>query len=83
MGGMIRCIRNDYNLDKLENEINRTDSVLDLEEMYESIKQKNNIYIDTDTESSENNHYAENTLIKERKKHSRSMYIPTTITTKI
>ena len=23
---MIRCIRNDYNLDKLENEINRTDS---------------------------------------------------------
>ena len=26
MGGMIRCIRNDYNLDKVENEINRTDS---------------------------------------------------------
>ena len=40
---MIRCIRNDYNLDKVENEINRTDSVVDFEEMYESIKQKNNI----------------------------------------
>ena len=48
---MIRCIRNDYNLDKVENEINRTDS--------------------------------ENTLIKGRKKHSRSMYISTTISTKI
>ena len=47
---MIRCIRNDYNLDKVENEINRTDS--------------------------------ENTLIKERKKYSRSMYITTTISTK-
>ena len=50
IGGMIRCIRNDYNLDKVENEINRTNS--------------------------------ENTLIKE-KKHSRFMYIPTTISTKI
>ena len=48
---MIRCIRNDYNLDKVENEINRTDS--------------------------------ENTLIKERKKHSKSMYIHTTISNKI
>ena len=48
---MIRCIRNNYNLDKLENDINRTDS--------------------------------EKTLIKERKKHSRSIYIPTTISTKI
>ena len=40
MGGMIRCIWNDYNLDldKVENEINRTDSVVDFEEMYESIK---------------------------------------------
>ena len=35
---MIRCIRNDYNLDKIENEINRTDSIADFEEMYESIK---------------------------------------------
>ena len=48
---MIRCIRNDYNLDKVKNEINIIDS--------------------------------ENTLIKERKKHSRSIYIPTTISTKI
>ena len=48
---MIRCIRNDYNLDKVENEINIIDS--------------------------------ENTLIKESKKHSRSMYIPKTISTKI
>ena len=38
IGGMIRCIRNDYDLDKVENEINRTDSVVDFEEMYESIK---------------------------------------------
>ena len=51
MGGIVRCIRNEYNLDKVENEINRTDS--------------------------------ENTLIKGRKKHSRSMYIPTIISTKI
>ena len=51
IGGMIRCIRNDYNLDKLENDINRTDS--------------------------------KKTFIKERKKHSRSMYIHTTISTKI
>ena len=48
---MIRCIRNDYNLDKVENDINRTVS--------------------------------KNTLIKERKKHQRYMYIPTTISTKI
>ena len=57
---MIRCIRNNYNLDKVENAINITD----FQEMYGSIKQKNNIYIDSDTESSENNHYAENTLIQ-------------------
>ena len=38
IGGMIRCIRNDYDLDKVENEINRTDSIADFEEMYESIK---------------------------------------------
>ena len=55
---MIRCIRNDYNLDKAENEITRTDSVVDFEETHESTEQKNYIYIDTD--SSENNHYAEN-----------------------
>ena len=44
MGGMLRCIRNEYNLDQIENEINRTDSEVDFDGMLEDIKQRNNIY---------------------------------------
>ena len=39
MGGMLRCIRNEYNLDQVENEINRTDSI-NYDEVFQSIKQK-------------------------------------------
>ena len=83
MGGMLRCIRNEYNLDQVENEINRTDSI-NYDEVFQSIKQKTNIYIDDDNiktnendNDMESDHYTNNSLniIKEKKK-TLSMYIP-------
>ena len=38
MGGIIRCVKNDYNLDQVENEINRTDSEVDFDNMMTNIK---------------------------------------------
>ena len=68
MGGIVRCIRNEYNLDKVENEINRTDSEVDFDRMLVNIKQKNNIYIDIDddTKNEENieDHYLNNSLLE-------------------
>ena len=78
MGGIVRCIRNEYNLDKVENEINRTDSEVDFDGMLANIKQKNNIYIDDDTKNEDNveNHYLDNSLLEKGKfKRSKSMYI--------
>ena len=34
MGGIIRCIKNDYNLDQIENEINRTESFQEIFVVY-------------------------------------------------
>jgi hypothetical protein len=81
MGGIVRCIRNEYNLDKVENEINRTDSEVDFDRMLVNIKQKNNIYIDIDddTKNEENieDHYLNNSLLEKGfAKKSQSMYIP-------
>ena len=81
MGGIMRCIRNEYNLDKVENEINRTDSEVDFDRMLVNIKQKNNIYIDIDddTKNEENieDHYLNNSLLEKGfTKKSQSMYIP-------
>ena len=45
--------KNDYNLDQVENEINRTDSEVDFDNMMTNIKQKNNIYIDNDIQKGE------------------------------
>ena len=45
MGGMLRCIRNEYNLDQVENDINRTDSI-NYDEVFQNMKHKTNIYID-------------------------------------
>ena len=44
MGGIIRCIKNDYNLDEIENEINKTDEDTVFDEMFQDIKSRNNIY---------------------------------------
>ena len=81
MGGMIRCLKSEYNLDQIENEINRTDSIVDIDQMYDEIKRKNNVYIDDDknTDENENEHYLNNSLneIKDRKK-TYSMYVPST-----
>ena len=83
MGGIIRCIRNDYNLDQIENEINRTDSVvIEYDDMMRSIKQKNNIYIDDDKVKGEYDHYSDNSLIKGKPQKNKSMYIPSSITLK-
>ncbi len=75
MGGMLRCIRNEYNLDQIENEINRTDSEVDFDGMLENIKQRNNIYIDDDKVKEEGDHYSNNYLVKNRQKKSNSVYI--------
>ena len=55
MGGMIRCIRNDYNLDKIENDIDKEDDFGDILE-----KDKNSDINDKETD--ENSHYADNFL---------------------
>ena len=82
MGGIVRCIRNEYNLDKVENEINRTDSEVDFDRMLVNIKQKNNIYIDIDddikNEENIEDHYLNNSLLEKGfAKKSQSMYIST------
>ena len=92
MGGMLRCIRNEYNLDQVENEINRTDSI-NYDEVFQSIKQKTNIYIDDDKIKTneniidndlESDHYSINYLnMRKEKKKSLSMYITTTKASKI
>ena len=92
MGGMLRCIRNEYNLDQVENEINRTDSI-NYDEVFQSIKQKTNIYIDDDKIKTneniidndlESDHYSNNYLnMRKEKKKSLSMYITTTKASKI
>ena len=64
MGGIIRCIKNEYNLDQLENEINRTDNVSSFDEIFDMVKRKNNAYVDIDPKADEHNHYAENFLEK-------------------
>ena len=65
MGGIIRCIKNDYNLDEIENEINKTDEDTVFEEIFQDIKNKNNIYIDFD--KNEISHYSENILVDKNK----------------
>ena len=64
MGGIIRCIKNDYNLDEIENEINKTDEDTVFDEIFQDIKNKNNIYIDFD--KNETSHYAENKLVDKK-----------------
>ena len=62
MGGIIRCIKNDYNLDQIENEINRTES---FQEIFKKVTNKHNPYIDNDIKrDEENNHYKNNMLDK-------------------
>ena len=65
MGGIIRCIKNDYNLDEIENEINKTDEDTVFDEMFQDIKSRNNIYIDFD--KNEISHYSENILVGKNK----------------
>ena len=65
MGGIIRCIRNDYNLDEIENEINKTDEDTVFDDILQDIKNRNNIYIDYD--KAEISHYAENKLVDKDK----------------
>ena len=86
MGGLMRCIRNDYNLDKIENEINRTDSIADFDDLYQQIKRNNNIYIDDDRNTKINsdiNHYEDNFLEKRNSKRNKSMFIKSSISTKL
>ena len=65
MGGIIRCIKNDYNLDEIENEINKTDEDTVFDEIFQDIKSRNNIYIDFD--KNEISHYSENILVDKNK----------------
>ena len=76
MGGILRCIRNEYNLDQLENEINKSDNSSGFDEILQIIKQNNNAYIDTDDKiSNENSHYANNFLEKLDTKRSSTFCI--------
>ena len=60
MGGIIRCIKNDYNLDQIENEINRTES---FQEIFKKVTSNYNPYIDDDIKKDEeNSHYKINML---------------------
>ena len=62
MGGIIRCIKNDYNLDQIENEINRTES---FQEIFKKVTNKTSPYIDSDIKrDEENSHYKINMLDK-------------------
>ena len=80
MGGILRCIRNEYNLDQLENEINKSDNLSGFDEIFQIVKQNNNAYIDIDDhKTNENNHYADNFLEKIDKKRSNTFcFKPTT-----
>ena len=76
MGSIIRCIRNEYNLDQLENEINKTENVSGFDEIFEIIKKNNNAYIDIDDKNgNENNHYVDNFLEKIQEKRSNTFCI--------
>ena len=70
MGGIIRCIKNEYNLDQIENEINKNDSISSFDEILDNIKKKNNAYIDDDRRLGENSHYTENFLEKTKEKRT-------------
>ena len=78
MGGILRCIKNEYNLDQIENEINRTDNISGFDEILDMVKRNNNAYVDIDKKADENNHYAENFLEKVDNKRSNTFcYNPT------
>ena len=83
MGGIIRCVKNDYNLDQVENEINRTDSEVDFDNMMANIKQKNNIYIDNDIQKGEDHYLNNSLLVKEKPKKTQSIDISAFYSTKI
>ena len=71
MGGIIRCIKNEYNLDELENQINKTDNDSGYDEIFENVKRNNNAYIDI-KKNSEFSHYSDNFLenIKSRRNNT-------------
>ena len=76
MGGILRCIKNEYNLDQIENEINKTDADSGFDEILRKVKQNNNAYIDIDDRNTiENNHYEENFLEKEDMRRSSTFCI--------
>ena len=79
MGGIIRCIKNEYNLDQIENEINKTDNISGFDEILDIVKRNNNAYIDDDRRRGENSHYTENFLEKfENKRTNTFCYTPKT-----
>ena len=78
MGGIIRCIKNEYNLDQLENEINKTDNDSGLDEIFNIVKQNNNPYIDDKKTNFETNHYSDNFLKKIEVKRSYTFSFPQT-----
>ena len=84
MGGIIRCIKNEYSLDQIENEINKTDNESGFDEIMEKIKENNNAYIDIDNSRSiENNHYKDNYLEKYESKRSNTFSIDTRTSVKL
>ena len=87
MGGIIRCIKNDYNLDQIENEINQTDSVSGFDEIYKIISQNNNPYIDFDdkktSENIENSHYIDNFLEKKENKRNKTFSMDSKVIKKL
>ena len=63
MGGMIRCIKTEYNIYDIENKMNNEDDIFNFDYLKKQIKKNNNVYVDIDTnKEKEINHYADNFL---------------------
>ena len=63
MGGMIRCIKTEYNIYDIENKMNNEDDIFNFDYLKKQIKKNNNVYVDIDTnKEKEINHYSDNFL---------------------
>ena len=63
MGGMIRCMKTEYNIYDIENKMNDEIDDTDFNYMLQQIKENNNVYVDFDINKEKAiDHYADNFL---------------------
>lgn len=75
MGGMLRCIKNEYSLDQLENEINQTDGDTNFDDIDDTENKKQVSMDDLDKKifgDDNNNHYADNYLKNTESKRNKT-----------